>query len=172
MAIKVYDVFRRCCCEVYFDGEDQESRKSQVLEKAKCSKKFSVLYYRTKCSSNSFDINVKDSSLLNNCLYDIAILNFAIIAKFQNKCNSKDLCEFFLDICQNLRSEHPDKLYYTMTELCYQNKNICDQINAYRKTIGYVKTIEDLRKDFASANCEDNYTTLCEGFTNLLCDVS
>ena len=107
---------------------------------------------------------------MNDCLYDIAILNFAIIAKFQNKCNSKDLCKFFLDICQNLRSPH--NLYFTPTDLCYQNKYICKQINNCRNTIGDVKSIDDLRNDLASANCEDNYTTLCEDFTKLLCNVS
>ena len=172
MAIKVYDVFRQRCCEVYFDGEDQESRKSQVLEKANCSKKFSVLYYRIKCFNDRFDTNVEDSSLKNKGLYDIAIFDLEIIAKFQNECKSEDLCKCFLYICQNFCSMHPDELYFAMTELCYQNKNICDQINNYRKTMGNVKTIEDLGKDLASANCEDDYKALCEECTKLLCDVS
>ena len=181
MSIKVYDVFRRRCYkldfketkEIKFDGADQESRRNEVLEKAKCSKKFSVLYYRIKCSNNSFDTNVKDSSLKNKDLCDIAILDLEIIAKFQNKCNSKDLCKLFLEICQNFRSVCPDELYFTMIELCYQNKNVCDQINNYCYTImGNVKTIENLRDDLASANCEDDYKDLCKECTKYLCNVS
>ena len=173
MAIKVYDVFRRCCYEVDFDGGDRESRKSQVLGKAKCYKDFSVLCYRIKCSTNSFDINVNDSSLMNDCLYDIAIFDFTIIGKFQNVCKSEDLCKLFLDICQNLSSNRLDELYFTMTELCYQNNYICVQINTYRNTImGRVKTLKDLHFDLECANCEDDYKALCEECTKLLCDVS